>query len=182
MRLGRTEKVALQIIGAVGVLAVIAVAPGMGEVFRRFGVHRKLGPSYTKNVISRLRKKGYIRIEKSGSDRTVTLTPLGLSRLEEERRIQKRLSGHKTGRRWDGKWRIVIFDIRERFRSVRDHLRLELREAGFVQLQKSVWVTPHHCEEFIALLRADLRIGKGILYFVSNEIEREDELKSVFRL
>lgn len=44
--------------------------------------------------------------------------------------------------RWDRKWRIVIFDIEEEQRSIRDSFRLKLKELGFGQLQKSVWLTP----------------------------------------
>ncbi len=44
---------------------------------------------------------------------------------------------------WDKKWRVVIFDISELNRRVRDGLRHKLRELGFGMLQESVWITPH---------------------------------------
>lgn len=40
--------------------------------------------------------------------------------------------------RWDGKWRLVIFDIPEKKAAARRALRNRLRELGFVQLQRSV--------------------------------------------
>lgn len=46
-------------------------------------------------------------------------------------------------RKWDGKWRVVIFDINEINRLTRDLLRLKLKELGFGMLQESVWITPH---------------------------------------
>lgn len=46
-------------------------------------------------------------------------------------------------RRWDKKWRVVIFDIKETKRSTRDALRLKLRELGFGMLQRSSWITPY---------------------------------------
>lgn len=45
-------------------------------------------------------------------------------------------------RRWDGNWRIVIFDISEKKRKVRDRLRAKLRELGLGMMQESVWITP----------------------------------------
>jgi hypothetical protein len=42
--------------------------------------------------------------------------------------------------RWDGKWRVVIFDVSERRRSARDFLRRQLAAMGFRQLHRSVWV------------------------------------------
>jgi phenylacetic acid degradation operon negative regulatory protein len=44
---------------------------------------------------------------------------------------------------WDKKWRIAIYDIEEINKSTRESLRYKLKELGFAQLQKSVWVTPH---------------------------------------
>ena len=45
-------------------------------------------------------------------------------------------------RRWDRRWRIVIFDIPERRKSVRAKLRRFMQEYGFVRLQDSVWIYP----------------------------------------
>jgi|SRR3990170_8778436 len=46
-------------------------------------------------------------------------------------------------RPWDKKWRLVIFDIPEKTRGVRDGVREKLKQLGFGMWQKSVYVTPH---------------------------------------
>ena len=46
-------------------------------------------------------------------------------------------------KKWDRKWRIVIFDIQEKQRKKRDALRVKLKELGFGQWQKSVYISPH---------------------------------------
>jgi phenylacetic acid degradation operon negative regulatory protein len=46
------------------------------------------------------------------------------------------------GREWDGRWWIVVFDVPELQRRLRDRLRRSLRELGFGHLQDSVWVSP----------------------------------------
>ena len=43
---------------------------------------------------------------------------------------------------WDGKWRIVIFDIPESKRGYRDKLRVDLIMLGFGKLQESIYITP----------------------------------------
>lgn len=53
----------------------------------------------------------------------------------------------RRGKKWDGKFTVVIFDIPERNRKARRALRLKLKELGFGMLQKSVWVSPYHFEE-----------------------------------
>ena len=75
---------------------------------------------------------------------------------------------------------LVAFDIHERSRTQRDLLRIELKEAEFVQLQRSMWVTPHECADFITLLKTDLRIGRSILYIVATSIEEDYALRKQF--
>lgn len=47
--------------------------------------------------------------------------------------------------KWDGKWRIVIWDIPEKRRVARDFLRSKLKGWGFIPWQQSVWVTKKNC-------------------------------------
>lgn len=49
--------------------------------------------------------------------------------------------------KWDGKWRIVVFDIPEKRRVARDVLRVKLKRWGFVPWQKSVWVSKKKCTQ-----------------------------------
>ncbi len=84
--------------------------------------------------------------------------------------------------RWDKKWRIVIFDVWERRRDVRNRLRSLLQSNGFIKIQNSVWVYPYPCEELFAFLRADLRLGLGMLYIVAEEIENDRRLRKHFGL
>lgn len=46
-------------------------------------------------------------------------------------------------RAWDGRWRLVIFDLPTGEERVRSRLRRYLREKGFGYLQNSVWITPN---------------------------------------
>lgn len=46
-------------------------------------------------------------------------------------------------KKWDGKWRIVMFDVDEANKKLRERLRSKLKELGFGMLQKSVFISPH---------------------------------------
>ncbi|MDO8552666.1 MAG: hypothetical protein Q7S01_04025 [bacterium] len=83
---------------------------------------------------------------------------------------------------WDRKWRIAIFDIPEKYAPLRNRVRGILKAAGFVQLQQSVWVFPHECEELVRLLKEESRLSQYILYGVLERIEDEDRLKKLFKL
>lgn len=88
----------------------------------------------------------------------------------------------KRKRKWDQCWRVIIFDISEKRRKKRDQLRRFMGSFGCVKLQNSVWVYPYDCEEVLALLKAELRIGSAVLYMVVQEIENDQHLRKHFKL
>jgi phenylacetic acid degradation operon negative regulatory protein len=53
----------------------------------------------------------------------------------------------RWSREWDGRWRLVLFDVPVAQDSHRKRLRRYLRDKGFGYLQKSVWITPDPLEE-----------------------------------
>jgi phenylacetic acid degradation operon negative regulatory protein len=53
----------------------------------------------------------------------------------------------RWAREWDGRWRLVLFDVPITQNSHRKQLRRYLRDKGFGCLQNSVWITPDSLEE-----------------------------------
>lgn len=88
----------------------------------------------------------------------------------------------KRPKKWDRKWRIIIFDIPERKRLSRDRIRSVFQTAGFYRLQNSVWVYPFDCEDTIGLLKTDFGVGKDVLYVIADEIENDKHLRNHFKL
>jgi DNA-binding transcriptional regulator PaaX len=88
----------------------------------------------------------------------------------------------RSRKKWDKRWRMIVFDVPEKYRKSRDKLRATLRSLGFVQLQGSVWVYPYDCEEVVALLKADLRLGASTLYAIVEKIENDGKLREEFGL
>lgn len=107
------------------------------------------------------------------------LTPKGETRLR-----QCKLHDYKIAKpkKWDKKWRMLIFDVQEERRFLRDKIRRTLVAIGFQRLQYSVWVYPYDCEDLITLLKADFKIGKDLLYIISDSIENDTWLKKCFNL
>ena len=100
--------------------------------------------------------------------------------------ILRRLELHdfklRKPKRWDRKWRVLIFDIPERRKNLRPKIRYTLLAIGFIRLQDSVWVYPYDCEDLITLLKADFKIGKDLLYLIVDSIENDFPLRSHFRV
>ncbi len=86
------------------------------------------------------------------------------------------------GWQWDGLWRIVLFDIAEEQRKVRDSIRRKLKSLGFAMFQKSVWITPFdvapQMSSFLKKigLKGPVEILEGKRLFVENEKTLADKL------
>ena len=50
-------------------------------------------------------------------------------------------------KKWDKRWVIVVFDISEKSKSIRNNLRNKLKSLGFGMLQKSIWISPLSIKE-----------------------------------
>jgi DNA-binding transcriptional regulator PaaX len=170
---------ALIAIGLVGIMAVAAVAPNMFKILGRTGALNRL-KYRSKGVLARLKYKGEIKFIERNGEKYVQLTDLGEKVLDLNREKLK-LTDNKP-KRWDRRYRLIMFDVPEKRRGIRKLLRSEMEEVGFLRIQDSVWVYPHDCEEFVALLKADLRIGKDVLYAVVEEMENDKWIRKHFNL
>lgn len=130
---------------------------------------------YIKTVASRLRRKGLLKFENG----RYLMTSQGQNLWERWQREDFKLKKPKS---WDRKWRIVIFDIPEKKRKIRDMVRRILFNAGFQRIQDSVWVYPYDCEDVIGLLKADYGIGRDMLYIIADQIENDKYLRMDFDL
>ena len=132
------------------------------------------------DTLMRLANKGFVVFIRENGRKLVRITPAGRRVLAlEEQKTTLQLQKKK---RWDKRWRVVIFDIPEYRRGTRDKLRLTMRTAGFYRLQDSVWIYPYDCEDFMALVKADLQIGNAVLYMVVEKIENDSKVKTHFML
>lgn len=59
-----------------------------------------------------------------------------------EKRVQREFPLARFSKKWNKKWVILIFDIEEKSRKLRNKLRNKLKNIGFGMLQESVWITP----------------------------------------
>lgn len=98
--------------------------------------------------------------------------------------IKSIIKDKKKLKKWDGKWRAVIFDVPEPNRHERNFLRKELKWMGFKELQHSVWITPYNFEkELICLLELWHRDFSGDIRFLKIEkIVDDQDFKKMFTI
>ncbi|MBI5004024.1 CRISPR-associated endonuclease Cas2 [Candidatus Kaiserbacteria bacterium] len=159
-----------------GMLGVAMVAPNVLSAMGKLGL---VPGRRQKEIINRARDR-LVRdglLERDGFK--LKLTSKGEAVL---RRLEARDFASQAPKRWDGKWRVLIFDIPEYRKGLRDKVRRALRSIGFVRLQNSVWAYPYDCEDLIALLKADFKVGKDMLYMIVEELEGDWHLKKYFKI
>lgn len=128
-----------------------------------------------RSAASRLRGKGLVQFK----DGHYSLTDSGEKILNDWQMYRYKI---KKPRKWDGKWRVIIFDIPEKKRGMRTRVREVLKAAGFQRLQDSVWIFPYDCEDVIGLMKIDLGIGKYLLYMIVDQLENDRFLRMDFDL
>lgn len=117
----------------------------------------ELRKSSVSESIRRLRMQGIIeKSADSDGNAILLLTELG-----------KDYFGEREA--WDGKYKIVIWDIPEKNKRVRNLLRRKLKEWDFINLQKSVWVTKRNVTEKLRKLIDELELSDSIIVIETDD-------------
>ena len=105
------------------------------------GLHRQ---------IQRLEAQAYIESRRDGQigPRIIRLTQKGLEAGQVGNDPEQRW--HRS---WDGKWRVILFDMPEEEREARRNLRRKLHASGFGCMQRSAWISPDPLDELAVKLR-----------------------------
>jgi len=88
----------------------------------------------------------------------------------------------KKPAKWDGEWRIVIFDIPERFKKAREALRRKIMDLGFRKLQESVFIFPHECEDEINFITEVFLIRPFVRFMRTKSFTNEEQIRLKFGL
>jgi len=84
--------------------------------------------------------------------------------------------------RWDQKWRVVLFDIPEKQKPLRDALRTQLQQLGLRELQKSVFVHPYECRNEIDFVIELYNARPYVRIIEALSVDNELHLKKKFDL
>lgn len=173
---------AILLVAAVGgIMFVVLMAPNAAAVLLKPFLKGKKNITprqsyYLSETAKRLQKQGLLTVQPNGF---VKLTEKGekeLSRLEMEDYVIAK------PKKWDQKYRMIIFDIPETKAKIRWAVRKQLAEWGFMKLQNSVWVNPYECEEAITLLKHRFGLNSNVLYIIADYIENDIWLKKEFKI
>jgi len=104
---------------------------------------------------------------------------LALQAIDEERVWSLSIPKQK---RWDGKWRMVLFDIPAKKERQRRALCARLKELGLCLYQHSVWVYPYPLEKEVRAISDFYKISDCVLFATAESLNGERRLRQEFRL
>ena len=128
--------------------------------------------------IHRLSQKGLIATKFKKHEKYIELTKKG-------KEVAHKLLTEKINLphgKWDGKWRLLCFDIPESNRRERAFLRNFLFRNGFRKYQQSVWITPYNILPIILRAVAFAELRQFTRTVTADCIDDEREFKILFKL
>lgn len=177
---GATKAVLMALFVASGFLTAGGIPASVAAVYSIFENREK--SIYEKKQIARaleyLKSRKLVDIQSQYQKEVFSLTKLGWLRA---RRLAKSF-GIRKPEKWDGKWRIVIFDIPETKKSEREVFRNSLKNLGLANVQKSIWIHPYDCEDQVYHIAGNMFIKPYVRYIVAEKITGEKDLRQRFDL
>ncbi len=141
---------------------------------------KKINERGLQRAIKRLYESKHIR-SKENADGTITMT---LSETGKTKALIYNLETMKIKKpeKWDGLWRIILFDIPEYKKQGRDALAARLKLLGLKTLQKSVFVYPYECADEINFISELFQIRPYVRLMTAQTIDNDLDLKRKFEL
>ena len=181
----RKDSIAIKILKGVAMAGLVVVAasnPYFGlNLIKGFKMRsdKKAWRKFYRSL-NYLDRRGYVKILDRGDDGTrVKITRAGeevTKELDMDSMVLKRAD------QWDGKWRVIIFDVPVSKSKNRKAFTERIKELGLIMVQKSVWAYPYECYEELMVLRKFYGIAKYVTYFEAVEVEDEIEWRWRFNL
>jgi hypothetical protein len=185
-RTAKNEKLTKTILSALytgaAIVFVLSSPYGTRRLIKALGYELKKGRERERFLwtVAYLRRRKYISHEE-GKDGTIKIV---LTEEGRKRALVYNLDSLTLlkAKRWDGKWRIIAFDIPESKKMGRHALTEQLKKLGCVMLQRSVWAWPYECKNEIDFIAETFEVGKYVHYIVADSITSEKFLKYRFKL
>ena len=138
--------------------------PSFSELKNQY--KRKQTKQQFSQLIYRLKKNGYIKIKNLEQNEGIVLTKKGAEKV-----LRVKLKTENNKKRSDGKWQMIIFDIPEEKRCLRNLLREKLLLLKYKMLQRSIWICPYEVSKETEFILRKYSLDPYIKLFLIEEIE-----------
>lgn len=175
MRNYRREELArdiLSVVSSAGLVAGSLVVPGLPRILKMLKVNTWSEEYRLRRAFNNLERREFIKIIRKNGEEVVEITTKGRKKLLNYDFDDLTITNPK---KWDGKWRLVIFDISNDKNKRRRLLSFKLLDLGFELWQKSIYIYPYPCANEIDFIRGFLAVGDEVKYIEATHIPEVDD-------
>lgn len=176
----------LSLLGAGVALSAALLAPNSARAIKpllRQSSHwdewKHFNIAYLRRTLHRLEQQKIVEIQEDGDQSVIQLTSGGKRKILRYSLDNLEVVKPKS---WDGKWRLVLYDVPISQRGLGDLVRQALRTIGFYPIQKSVYLFPYSCFDHIEFIREYYGLGNALQYMLVSHIEHDEAYKTYFNL
>jgi len=191
VKLSPTTKQILLLAGVGVFIAGTLVFPGLPKLIKPRNLEKfvddflaeeeleKFDEPRLKQKLKRLHMQRMVRVYQAGDKFIVQITKKGQRKLLKYKLDELEIPKPE---KWDGKWRIVSYDVPVEKNFARNALRRTLKRLEFLELQKSVYLYPYPCSDAIEFIREIYGIGDNVTLLTVGYLEDEEVYKEHFKL
>lgn len=179
-------KEVLALLGRGAILSAALLVPKSASALKPFlaqspdrDAWKRFNISYLQRTLRRLEQNKQIEIIEENGQQIIHLTKNG------KRKILKYSLENLTiekPKHWDGKWRLVLYDVPVSEKKLGDIIRQALKTLGFYAIQNSAYLFPYPCFNQVEFLREYYGLGDKVQYMLVEHIERDQAFKIFFHL
>lgn len=127
--------------------------------------------------LKHLQERGFVKFIKIGDEKIeIKITYKGKEILKKVNVDSMQIDKSK----FDGTWRLIMFDVPNTKNKERLAFTEKLKDLGFIMIQKSVWALPCECYEEVMVLRKFYGIEKFVTYVEVANCEDQVNWKNKF--
>lgn len=179
-------KQVLSLLGAGAALSAVVLVPNsalalapMLKKHKDWDAWKHFNPSYLRRTLQRLEQQKLVDKKEENGQTVIKLTANGKRKILRYNLDHLEVVKPKS---WDGKWRLVLYDVPIAQRALGELVRQTLQTIGFYPIQKSVYLYPYPCFDHIEFLREYYGLGNALQYMLITHIEHDDAYKTYFNL
>lgn len=179
-------KEVLTLLGQGVLLATVFMVPGVGRGLKHLTYGKKdqdawkhFNPCYLKRTIKNLEKQKQVEIVEEEGQSIVKMTHKGKLRILKYSLDELTI---KKPTVWDGKWRLVVYDVPKKYKEAAVIFRESLKRIGFYPFQESVYIYPYPCGEIVEYLRQLLEIDEFVRILLVDKFENDSAFRTYFSL
>jgi len=176
---GELAKQILLVLGTGVAITTAILLPGSAEMFKPLIKKFKTNKRNFVKSLKTMKRDRVVDFKEDGKFSNIVITEKGRAKLLRYNLDDMEI---KKPKKWDKIWRVVTFDIPEKKKASRNALRSKLKELGFSQFHKSVFVYPYPCLDEIQFIEEIFNISPYVNFIEAKTIDNDEWLKEKFDL